>query len=152
MTTEITKEQREAFLKEYEIGEQLRNSYFTNSWVSTSIILPISFGLIGFSFSSQELLGLEWFKLIPLMLASVFLYIFWLWYVTRYGDVMKSIYERLWYIEETLGMSLHSCIREKDKTRKLYRFRTIRVLNLLMLLLLVLAWCSRLYFAPLVVP
>ena len=61
----ISEVQRKTLLKEYEIGEQLRESYFKNSWVVTSIILPVSFGLIGVSYT-ERLLELNFRGLIPL--------------------------------------------------------------------------------------
>lgn len=146
---ELTKEQREVLLKEYEIAEQLRNSYFSNSWVSTSIVLPITFGLVGVSFSIEPLLELTWQELIPLMLTSIFLCLFWLCYVGRYGAILSVIYERQRTIEVQLQMSLHRSIYE-DKKPKFFRKGLIKKLNFIIILLLIFVWLLRLYFSPIV--
>jgi hypothetical protein len=52
-------------LREYGFAERLRESYFTNSWVATSIILPVSFGLVGLSYT-EPVVHLHGLQLLPL--------------------------------------------------------------------------------------
>jgi len=134
-------------LKEYEFADKLRENYFTSSWVATSIILPISFGLIGASYV-DELLGLCWWQLVPLMLASIFLYLFWIGYIIRYAGYMKSIYKRSKELEQVLNMRLHSSIEQGDNKKGYRRMKSLRCLNIVMLILLIVAWLWRLSLAP----
>jgi len=96
-----SKEKNGIALKEYAFAENLRESYFKNSWVATSVILPISFGLVGLSYQ-QPLLSLCSVQLLPLALTSVFLFIFWFWYIRRYAKYLKIIYTRFWDLEDKL--------------------------------------------------
>jgi len=129
-------------LKEYEFGDKLRESYFKNSWVATSILLSICFGLIGLSFTEWTI-NLSWVALLPLASASFSLCIFWVWYVFRYAHYLKIIFGRLQMLEKTLGMSLHRRIEEK-RTKGLRRLKT---LNCFTLVMLALTWGLRLYSA-----
>jgi len=129
-------------LKEYEFGDKLRESYFKNSWVATSILLPMCFGLIGLSFTEWAI-KLSWVELLPLAVASFSLLIFWAWYVSRYAHYLKIIFERLQMLEKTLGMYLHRGIEEK-RTKGL---RRLKALNRLTMGMLALTWALRLYSA-----
>ena len=144
----LTKEEQ-LLLKEYEIGEKLRDSYFRTSWVTTSIILPICFSLIGLSYT-DSLLSLERWALIPLAITSFFLGCFWRWYIWRYAVILASILRRAREIEKELGLKLHNKIHEEDIARTKYRgLRRAFWLNNIMLFLLLIAWVVRIIFAPL---
>ena len=147
MTEKELSKQEQIALKEYEFADKLRENYFTSSWVATSIILPISFGIIGVSYT-DTLLGLNACQLIPLMLASTFLYLFWVGYVVRYAGYMKSLYERFKELEKSLGMNLHRLIDERDDKKGVLRANSLRYLNIAMFILLVVAWLLRLLLAP----
>ena len=145
---DLSKEEQ-LLLKEYEIGEKLRDSYFRTSWVTTSIILPICFGLIGLSYT-DSLLSLGSFALIPLAIASLFLAIFWRWYIWRYAVILRAIYFRTRDIEKKLGLKLHNTIHDEDIARTKYHgLRRAFWLNNIMLLLLGIAWTVRIFVAPL---
>ncbi len=142
--SKITDAEKKILLKEYEIGEKLRDSYFKNSWVVTSIILPISFGLVGFSYSEQ-ILRLPSIALFPLMLASLSLYGFWYFYIFRYAGFLSTIFETLQTIEVRLELeletSLHRNIHNKDKHKGM-----LRMLNNVAGGLLIAVWVFRLVF------
>jgi hypothetical protein len=125
-------------LKEYGFAEKLRESYFKNSWVATSIILPISWGLVGLSYT-EPVLALNWFQLLPLAFASIALFLFWFWYVLRYSGYLNIIYTRFWKLEEQLKMNLHIRIRNEGP-KSWWR---IRYLNIIIGFMLGAAWMLR---------
>lgn len=138
----LSREDRILF-KELSLAESLRESYFKHSWVLTSILLPVAFGLVGLSFS-EPLLNLDWFELLPLMLTSVLLGCIWFRYVGRYAGYLQSIYNRFKDIEKDLGMNLHSRI-DVDDPKKYHRLVWV---NTAAIASLVVVWGLRLYVAP----
>lgn len=141
-------EEKEYVRLEYNNGNKLSQEYFKGSWTAASIFLPICFGIVAASYYT-ELLVLSWKKLLPMALASIFLYSCWWAHVSRYAGYNRSIWKRLRKIEEETGMNLHLKIK-KDDDERLIPWR-LRHFNFMMLLLLVAVWVIRLYLAPLVV-
>ena len=137
--------EEELALKEYEFGEELRSDYFKHTWVATPVFLPVCFSLLALSFT-KDLLDLREFDLLPLALASVFIYVIWFWYDWRYSCYMKIIYTRLQELEgDPLNMNLHRKIRDEDPT-KCNRWRSLGSLKLLILGMLILTWFIRMFF------
>jgi len=129
-------------IKEYEFCDTLRESYFKNSWVAMSIILPICFGLVGLSYS-EWLIGAKWYVLLPLALASLFLNILVYWWTSRYGEYLKIIYRRMQELEAVLGMKIHT----KIKTESRKGWYSLLWQKRMMLLFLILAWSARILVA-----
>jgi hypothetical protein len=138
----FTKEE-ELALKEYDFGEKLRSDYFKHCWVATSILLPVCFTLVALSYT-DGLLNLRWYELLPLALASIFLYIIWFWYDWRYSGYMKIIYQRLRELEKDhlSQMNLYSKIDAEDPA-KCCKWKSLGTLKRLIFILLVLVWGLR---------
>ena len=133
--------QQEIWLKEYDFAEKLRESYFKNSWVASSILIPISWGLVGLSYTEPVLaLDNDLPQLFPLVIASLVIFGFWFWYDERYAGYMKVIYHRFWELEEKLSMNLHRKIRDKGPSS----WWKIRWLKIVVFALLFFAWLNRL--------
>jgi hypothetical protein len=132
-------------LREYGFAEKLRESYFTNSWVATSIILPVSFGLVGLSYTGP-VVHLDCLQLLPLALVSMLLYTYWLWYISRYSGYLDVVFTRMREIELVLGMSLHRKIHEKLHGQFLGCLRRVKTLNYVTFVVLFFIWALRLCF------
>jgi len=135
-------------MKEYEIGNELSQSHFKGSWTAYSILIPISLGLIAISYSSSEILKLTWLQLLPLAVASIFLFLYASAFAVRYRGYNDSIFNRLRDIENETGMRLHNVIHKDDMARCCeWRMRDWKRLLFAFILI---AWFIRLYFAPFV--
>ena len=140
---ETSREEKLA-LEEYDFGEKLRSDYFKHSWLATSILLPVCFSFVALSYT-ESLLNLR-FELLPLALASIFLYIVWFWYDWRYTCFMKIIYARLQELEENpLNMNLHRKIRDEDPTKDSRR-KSLGTLKWSILFTLIIVWILRMFF------
>lgn len=138
-------------LKEYEFAEKLRESYFREAWVATSILLPLCFSLVGLSYA-EWLANMSGMNLLPLALASWSLYLYLLFHTARYGAYLKAIYGRLHELESTTlkgKIGLHTSIKETDKKalskwKGFGKFRALKYLKALMFFLLIGTWIIRL--------
>jgi hypothetical protein len=133
-------------LEEYKEGNKLAIEYFKAQWVATSIFIPLSFGLIPLSFSMEELLKLTWLQILPLALASIFIYFYRWMYANRYVGYCRSIWKRLREIENNENMSIHNLIDKDDRERKIEW--SMKHVNVALLILLILLWVLRLVIAP----
>jgi len=133
--------------EEYKEGSKFSQSYIKASWTATSIFLPVCFGLVAVSYQ-EHLLDLSFISLLPLAIASVSLFLVWWLYTNRYAQYNRSIWSRLQELEIQTGMCLHLKIDKEDKSRAV-RWR-IRHVNLLMLVLLLIAWIVRIIVLPLI--
>jgi len=134
-------------LKEYDFADRLRSDYFKHTWVATSVLIPVCFGLVTLSYT-PDLLNLR-YELIPLALASICLYVIWSWYDWRYSGYMKTTYRRLRQLEkDTLKpFYLHRKIKDEDPTNKNYnKCRKLGVLKWVMFVGLIAIWALRIFF------
>lgn len=142
----LTREEQLA-LKEYEFGDKLRSDYFKHCWIATSILLPVCFSFLALSYT-ESLSDLQ-FKLIPLALASIFVYFVWFWYDWRYSGHIQTIFGRLQTLEETTlkSFDLHKRIKREDPTEeKSKEYMKLGKLKWIILVVLIFVWFVRIVF------
>jgi hypothetical protein len=109
-----SEEERGIDLKEYICGIEIIKHYDTILWAMGSIFIPISLSLLGLSFT-DPVVKLGKYPLFLLAIGSWSLYLFWLFIERRFNFYMKTVFERLHYLERKYGMKTHREINCRDK-------------------------------------
>lgn len=110
----ISKERREVLLQEYVQGNMMVRHNVKTCWTIFAIFFPLSFGLLGLSYTIREVtVG----SLIILAAASIALYLVWILVDRRFTWYTRIHFKRIHEIEAILNMRLHREIDYRDKGR-----------------------------------
>ena len=110
----MSKDKIQKAIAEYEQANELVRQYIIIGWTIGAIFLPVSIGLIAFSFTIDDITRNE---LIIFALSSILTYSFWLLFSLRFRWYIKIIFERIRELEEILSMDLHSRIHQLDEEK-----------------------------------
>ncbi len=94
-----TENEKEQLICEYERANDLIIFYQDIAWKIGSIFIPVSIGLIAFSFTIENITAIN---VALLAAASLLLYVLWPLFAKRTRFYNNTIYERIFEIEEKL--------------------------------------------------
>ncbi len=143
-TTAESNKKLQAYLVEYNQGNEMVRHFDKIEWTIGSIFIPVSFALLGVSFT-EPVIQFSPTSLIVLCVASFSLYGVFLGVDVRYSWFSSVAFERLRATEEELGIQLHTLIHNRDHQQPMRQVRTIRFLAWLVFVFLVFAWIVRFF-------
>ena len=98
---------------EYQEAHALYRHYHNLQWVSGTIFISMAFGILGLTWEVRNPIALLFF-----MTVSLVLYFLWFAIQIRYQDFAETARDRIWKLEEQMGLNLHLQIKEEDEERK----------------------------------